>query len=143
LFSQRFKPRSRIYFDFSQASISFSSYILSDLTFSCVSFTGKNPEVDFILSFSSEQLIFFLYFVRSNFFMHFFTGKNTEVDFILSFLKRTTHFLLIFRQIYLFHVFFYRFKPRSRFYFEFSQANIYFSSYILSDLTFSCVFLQV
>jgi len=43
--------------------------------------------------------IFFLYFVRSNFFMRFFTGFNPEVEFILSFLNRTTHLLLIFSDI--------------------------------------------
>jgi len=43
--------------------------------------------------------IFFLFFVRSIFFMCFFTGLNPEVIFILSFLKRTSIFLLIFSDI--------------------------------------------
>ena len=89
----------------------------------------------------SEQLIFCLYFVRSNFFITFFTGLNGEVDFFYSFLNRNTHFFFFFVRSIFFNRYFRLLNPevvfiylcglpscvfllpRFRGYFYFSPAN--------------------
>jgi len=125
----------RLCFHLSQANNSYSSYIFSNLTFFCVddiflfstcliwvtATYGFFTQISFLFSpFSSKQLIFFLYFLISNYLLLWW---------YFSFVYRSN----------MGHCDIWFFLPRFHFYFQLSKANSSYSSYIYFDLTICCV----
>jgi len=76
--------------------------------------------------FLSKHLIFFLYFVKSNFFMCFLTGKNPKVDFILSFSSEQLIFFLYFVRFNFFMRFFTGLNPKVVFILSFLKRTSIF-----------------